>query len=327
MVQSVYVDQEAPYDPHRQVFMQLREAPINICEMVAQTPTELPCERPTGPCRQYSREQVPITATIDEHAVHLMTRIEDELVCKYHVDHIVDHHGRSPYKGRSEGFKIRKLQLADQMKPNEDHSHVVKMYKWAMQQVCQACKLHDSSGCPTDDTTNIIRRVQAVLDKQDHAIEAPNCPSPYERLLKWRESCEGGGEHDGLKAVYEDLRAIVDLETHRLANERTVSYQKFMKHAVSHKNGQIFHIILRKKVETTARPVSKAKFGTTEDQHHAEEQINVWAKIWKAEVDAEPVVLGHSNRLSFQEPGCPSNITSPRLSFHDPGCPLLTAPH
>ena len=81
--------------------------------------------------------------------------------------------------------------------------------------------------------------------------------------------------HDGLKAVYEDLRAIVDLETHRLANERTVSYQKFMKQAVSHKNGQIFHRILRKKVETTARPVSKAKFGTTEDQHHAEEQINV----------------------------------------------------
>ena len=37
-------------------------------------------------------------------------------------------------------------------------------------------------------------------------------------------------------------------------------------------------------------------------------------------------MLGHSNRLSFQEPGCPSNITSPRLSFHDPGCPSYLPP-
>ena len=88
----------------------------------------------------------------------------------------------------------------------------------------------------------------------------------------------------GLRAIYEDLKKAADVETSRLANEKAVSYQKFMKHAASHKNGKLFHRILRKKTETTARPVSKKKMDTTEDQHHAEEQIEVWAKIWKAEV-------------------------------------------
>ena len=67
-----------------------------------------------------------------------------------------------------------------------------------------------------------------------------------------------------------------------------------MKHAVSHKNGQIFHRILRKRPETTARPVSKMKLGTTENQHHADKQIEVWSKIWKVDVDKELVLLGTS---------------------------------
>lgn len=125
MVQSIQVDEDDPYEPHRRTFLQLKEAPISICELVAQSPTEFPNEKPTGPYRQYSRAQVAITDDIEEHAKLLMNRIEDELIHKFHIEHVCDHKGRSPYKGRAEGFKLKKLQLGDKMGTTEGDSSVV----------------------------------------------------------------------------------------------------------------------------------------------------------------------------------------------------------
>ena len=106
----------------------MKYAPIGICEMVAQTPAEFPNARPIGPCRQYGMGQVSITDNIGKHAEALLERIEDELIHKYHLEHICDYEGRSPYKGRSQGFKLKKLQMGNQMKSTEDASLLIKKH-------------------------------------------------------------------------------------------------------------------------------------------------------------------------------------------------------
>ena len=77
-------------------------------------------------------------------------------------------------------------------------------------------------------------------------------------------------------------------ESAKLSNERATTYQRFISKAISMKGGQIFHRIIKKKIDTTARPVAKDKLDTTADQDHANEQIAQWAGIWgtsAAEVD------------------------------------------
>ena len=59
-----------------------------------------------------------------------------------------------------------------------------------------------------------------------------------------------------------------------MSNERAAKYHDFMKRAVSHKGGQAIHRILKKMPDSMARPVSKKRMDTTEDQHHADEQIS-----------------------------------------------------
>ena len=70
-----------------------------------------------------------------------------------------------------------------------------------------------------------------------------------------------------------------------MGNERASRYHEFMKGAVSHKTGQAIHRILKKMPASMERPVSKSKMDTTEDQHHADEQIHQWADVWGAKVD------------------------------------------
>ena len=124
--------------------------------------------------------------------------------------------------------------------------------------------------------------------------------------MGWYSSVRDTGiadSEDGRKYLYSKFSEFTEIESNRMANERAVNYHRFMTHAISHKNGQVYDRILKKKPETTARPVSREKMVTTENQHHADEQISVWAKVWKAEVQNEHVILGaqvHVNRTKAQ---------------------------
>ena len=208
-----------------------------------------------------------------------MNRIEDELIHKFHIDHECDHKGQSPYRGRAEGFKVKKLQLGGNMSTTDGHSSVVNMYKWAMQQIHYAETLRGNGN--KLEATNTVGKVCDKLHL--HAEFSEVFSIPYRELLRWSTNCDSGSDDGnssaGLTAIYDDLKQVADVEIGRLANEKAVSYQKIMRYAASHKNGKIFHRILRKKTETTARPVSKEKMGTTEDQHYAEEQIEVWKNL------------------------------------------------
>ena len=47
---------------------------------------------------------------------------------------------------------------------------------------------------------------------------------------------------------------------------------------------------------TMSRPVSKDRLDITEDQHHADEQIGVWSKVWGFTVDQ----ADHVNTLEWR---------------------------
>ena len=123
---------------------------------------------------------------------------------------------------------------------------MVKMYKWAMQQVLQASVL--STQGKHGEVISIVESIHNRIERQPQFSDMLS--SPYGKLLQWSENFTSGDEEtdgSGLKAIYDELKMAVDIETNRMANEKAVSYQRFMKHAVSHKNGQIFHRILRQK--------------------------------------------------------------------------------
>ena len=46
-----------------------------------------------------------------------------------------------------------------------------------------------------------------------------------------------------------------------------------------------------------SRPVSIDKMDTTEGQHHADEQINVWSKVWRSSIDSAE----HINTLEWRK--------------------------
>ena len=101
-------------------------------------------------------------------------------------------------------------------------------------------------------------------------------------------------------------------EKEKLAAERVENYREFMKRAVSHKNGQMMHRILKKKPSSMTRPVAKDKMDTTENHHHADHQITDWAKVWGSKIDDDP----QSNTLEWTR----TKVSPSRkdASFHPP---------
>ena len=83
-------------------------APKGIKETVAVTPSVLPECRPIGPHNELQNYTVPWHSTLEEHASLVTQRIEDELIKKFHVDHVLNEKRRSPYRGRAEGLVFKK---------------------------------------------------------------------------------------------------------------------------------------------------------------------------------------------------------------------------
>ena len=218
-----------------------------------------------------------------------MNRIEDELIHKCHLEHVSDWQGNSPYRGRSQGFKLQRMKRDSNISLRANSSNVFKSYKWVLQSIARTCCFLQS-----DDQGNAQKVGDALIGSID--FSSPNQgDSPYKQVLQWyceaqkldMSECEAG-----LQELYNRFDELVDNESQRMASDRAVKYQKLMKYAIRHKNGQIFHRILRKKSEVTGRPVSSEKLGSTEDQHHADEQVRLWSEVWKAEVDNSPIIMG-----------------------------------
>ena len=124
------------------------------------------------------------------------------------------------------------------------------------------------------------------IDKQiNKCVSAANAgvvpTKTHEDLYKCYESVQVRGDLDIVELSSLITRYDDDIKnvTHKLASERTAAYQIFLYKAMSEKGAQVFHRILKKKVDTIARPVPKKKSTTTADQDHANDHIMRWAKI------------------------------------------------
>ena len=73
-----------------------------------------------------------------------------------------------------------------------------------------------------------------------------------------------------------------------MASQRASRYRRFMDKAISHKGGQIYHTILKKKADVLARPVDKGTITITGDQAQADKQIAEWSKVWQATDHLDP---------------------------------------
>ena len=147
MVKAIYADEEDPYQPHRRVYLKMQIAPKCIHEVAAVCPTSFPQERLIGRSNEYKMNckwedlRNPWNLPLDDHAAMIMDRIENELLYKINVDHVYDHRGTSPYRGRSEGFNIRKQKAPSLVKPNTiKKSYPVKAFRLAAQNVGEVCK-------------------------------------------------------------------------------------------------------------------------------------------------------------------------------------------
>ena len=58
-----------------------------------------------------------------------MDRIEGELIAKHLLDHVDDAHGRSPYRGRSEGFRLKITDCNNINNNGEDGAALLKYTK------------------------------------------------------------------------------------------------------------------------------------------------------------------------------------------------------
>ena len=74
----------------------------------------------------------------------------------------------------------------------------------------------------------------------------------------------------GIRDAYD---SVVDKAKASLANARAATYKNFTSKAISHKAGQCFHRMLKKRVGTVARRAAKARIMTSADPSHVEVQI------------------------------------------------------
>ena len=75
--------------------------------------------------------------TLEEQAATVMNRIEGELIAKYHLDHVVDVHGRSPYRGRAEGLRLKITKYNNSNTNVEGGAALLKCYKMIVQNIGQ----------------------------------------------------------------------------------------------------------------------------------------------------------------------------------------------
>ena len=88
--------------------MQLHGDMTSITECNASSPSSFPDVRPIGPHRKLVSDLPCAGDDLEQHARKVMNMIENELACKYHVDHTVDAKRFCTYLNRSNGLNLKK---------------------------------------------------------------------------------------------------------------------------------------------------------------------------------------------------------------------------
>ena len=321
-VLSVELEDQIESNPHRPVRMVLNKAVHKQWEYVAKKPKAFPDERPCGPSR-FSAAQWPepegpdgyANKKLDEHASLVMANIEEELVQVFDVE-TSDNHGKSPYRGRASGFRIKKI-AADIRNSNG---------------VKETSRAHDM-GCLADNLRHLAREIMAKVETSAYwdngtawtwvardtelhrsARQVREALHKQMRHHSWPEKCGSEGDPSSqhtahtieavnhvLKRIttqywieYGDANCVAIAEwvtrqermqySKKEANERRARYARFIKQAVEMKGGRIMHKLIRPPVENPPAVVWDASTGknmrTSTDQANANAQRKKWKRIW-----------------------------------------------
>ena len=302
MVDYIMADEDDPFQPHRRVVMKMHGNMTGVSECNAFVPTQYPSDRPTGPHHKFHVEEPNEGDDLEEHARKVMVTVENELAAKYHVDHVIDGQGFCTYANRSNGLDLKKvIGLAS----NESDGRQSTLSSLKLTQQRLATLLVMLKKAKIDYYAyGSEKQIDKFLDKaiiNVNIIMATNLGDDQplaEEFVEWynRIRYEGAQSVESLRSYYVSYGIACDKLTAALANERANRYHDFMKSAISHKSGQAIHRVLKKMPVTMSRPVSINRPDTTEDQHHADEQIGQWSKVWGSEVDSAE----HLNTLKWR---------------------------
>ena len=207
---------------------------IKIQETIVCAPSELPFERPIGPTRKYCTRSIAQkgvqSMTLEEQAAEVMSRIEGELISKYHLDHVVGKHGRSPYRVRADGFKLKITECNNSNSNAEDAAAFLRCYKLIAQNVGHYQKLVG------DGPKGASRIADELMANVDVALvrDSQTC---YNDILTWYKHVSENGHDDGSAlAIHEKYKSLAEGESNRMARERAENYRQFMQRAISHKS-------------------------------------------------------------------------------------------
>ena len=124
----------------------------------------------------------------------VIDRIEDELIKKYHLDHITNGDGRSPYRGRAEGLVLKKQEMVSEKNgETRDNYYPAKALKAAIQKLNVVKDLVRKS-----NKTDVIEEVKKVIQSVEKNIDTKYSEHmvPHAQLMEWYKGFEEDSETD-----------------------------------------------------------------------------------------------------------------------------------
>ena len=113
----------------------------------------------------------------------VMEKIENELIHKFHCEHVDDNYGNSPCRGRAEGFKLLKQARRNNHVSLEDNSYILKAFKLAMQAVARTRNLLHNELCSVDVIDRAANEMIAMIGTNVSPTTGEDLP--YKDLLQW----------------------------------------------------------------------------------------------------------------------------------------------
>ena len=223
--------------------------------------------------------------------------------------------GNCTFLNRSNGLNLKKSSCVDGSSNERQSScHSLRLTQQKLPNVIVMAKKERMSMYSRGVSVAMDRAVDKAADSVNIPLTDSlklECDQPkVVDLLTWYSNATCGHPQciEDLREIHSSYVTASETLSAAMAAERAARYHEFMKRAVSHKNGQAVHRILKKKPNQMARPVSKDKMDATEDQHHADEQISIWSKVWHSNIDS----ADHMNTLDWRK----KNI-DPTRAFSD----------
>ena len=238
----------------------------------------------------------PYHYTITEHAKWVIQGCAEELISIFDLKDFDRKDGTSPYRGRKDGVKTTTAKVsANGSKPSGGLSRcggLLGMLSFKLSALTAAITTTHATAMQQQPTIfQTSNWVDDNVDQADHLLTRVRNESGQVTYLQfggvngWAISTRTAKSYDfeclpTIQHASNKARELSDDNIAKEANERGRSHRACVAKAVSYKNGQIAHKMVKPKPDTIARAVQTKEGITTSNQTLADEQITIWAGHW-----------------------------------------------